>query len=109
MTALLPCPFCGSKECVELGIGGTRVKCFSCGAKGPEAEDGDANAVTLWNTRPSADLTDEEKEALACFTGHHAATVDAARRSPDWVVKNGERLAACVHRLLAAQSKEVTP
>jgi Lar family restriction alleviation protein len=52
--ALLPCPFCGSKEITLVYAGQSAalyaVACFSCRAEGPVVEV-EINACASWNNR----------------------------------------------------------
>ncbi len=48
---LLPCPFCGGAAKLLDGIYVRNIECTVCGAIGPDARD--AEAVAMWNTRPS--------------------------------------------------------
>lgn len=63
METLTPCPFCGSPalDIFEGGVGGpfAVVICRTCKAAGPEATDR-AEAVTLWETRPTAQESADE-------------------------------------------------
>lgn len=49
-----PCPFCGKSYFVT-GRGSekrAKVLCTACEATGPVGHDGEASAITAWNTRP---------------------------------------------------------
>lgn len=51
---LLPCPFCGGDEAVDV-VEGMRthywVQCWMCSAVGGEGSATEVQAVRLWNTR----------------------------------------------------------
>jgi hypothetical protein len=60
---LLPCPFCGSRECVSLRTD-ERVSCQGCGTRGPRPTGvADWEGVTAWNTRPASALTPAQQAA----------------------------------------------
>lgn len=53
---LLPCPFCGNQDAVELqktARGMMRVYCDNCGGSGYETDDR-AIAIEFWNRRMDA-------------------------------------------------------
>lgn len=55
MAKLEPCPFCGSKNVVDVG---DYVECMSCDAMGPDGNE-ETDGVTAWNTRTPAKHEDK--------------------------------------------------
>jgi uncharacterized Zn finger protein len=55
-----PCPFCGSdKHQIQQWYGRKYlVWCLSCGCYGPPGYKPD-NAISLWNTRPKAEVREK--------------------------------------------------
>lgn len=63
----LPCPFCGGINIINCGL---HKYCHSCGAEGPDADNGtDAGLLSAWNRRAQPAhamplLSDDEIDAI---------------------------------------------
>lgn len=97
MSDLKPCPFCGKLPTLELESSQSwYVHCDNpdCIASPALMSGTKGGAIEAWNTRPSADLTDEERMAWECQSGKGCGLW---RENKD--CGHGSVLAACVRRL----------